>query len=48
MNLSIHIYRHFVDAGKPKLVAIVATMRKLLGIIYALLKNNEKFDCHKS
>lgn len=41
-------FRHFVDAGKPKLVAIVATMRKLLGIIYALLKNNEKFDCHKS
>jgi transposase len=36
-------YRRLVDSGKPKLVAIGATMRKLLGICYALLKNNEKF-----
>ncbi len=41
-------YHRLVDAGKPKLVAICAAMRKLLVIIYNMLKNKEKFDPDKS
>jgi len=37
-------YKRLVDSGKPKLVAVVATMRKLLRIIYFLLKNHENFN----
>lgn len=37
-------YKRLVDSGKPKLVAIAATMRKLLRIIYFLLKNHENFN----
>lgn len=37
-------YRRLVDAGKPKLVAIVATMRKLLTVAFAMLKHQEPFD----
>jgi transposase len=37
-------YVRLVDAGKPKLVAISATMRKLLTIIYAMLKYQRTFD----
>ena len=40
-------YQRLVDSGKPKLVAIGAAMRKLLTIIYQMLKNNEKFDPDK-
>jgi transposase len=40
-------YQRLVDSGKPKLVAIGAVMRKLLTIIYQMLKNNEKFDPDK-
>ena len=40
-------YQHLVSAGKPKLVAICATMRKLLVIIYQMLKNQEAFDPDK-
>lgn len=40
-------YRRLVDAGKPKMVAIGATMRKLLVIIYSMLKNQEEFDPEK-
>lgn len=36
-------YQRLVDSGKVKLVAICATMRKLLTVIYAMLKNNETF-----
>lgn len=36
-------YQRLVAAGKPKLVAIGAAMRKLLVIMYTMLKNNEKF-----
>ena len=36
-------YQRLVDKGKPKLVAIGAAMRKLLVIMYTMLKNNEKF-----
>lgn len=41
------IYTYFhkkVTEGKPKLVAINAAMRKLLVIIYAMLKNNKPFE----
>jgi transposase len=41
-------YHRLVDAGKPKLVAVCAAMRKLLVIIYNMLKNKEKFDPDKS
>jgi len=37
-------YLRLVAAGKPKLVAIVATMRKLLVVIFAMLKKQKPFD----
>jgi transposase len=37
-------YARLVARGKPKLVAVAATMRKLLVIIYAMLKNRQPFD----
>ena len=36
-------YQRLVDKGKPRLVAIGAAMRKLLVIMYAMLKNQKKF-----
>lgn len=36
-------YQRLVDAGKPKLVAIGAAMRKLLVIMYYMLSKNEPF-----
>ena len=42
-----HYYTKLIDAGKPKLVAICAAMRKLLTIIYFMLKNNESFNPKK-
>ena len=45
-------YKHLLAAGKPKMVAIVACMRKLLTILNAMLKSgtpwspsNEKITC---
>ena len=40
-------YARLVKAGKPKLVAMAAAMRKLLVIIYNMLKNQEEFDANK-
>lgn len=40
-------YARLVAAGKPKLVAIGAAMRKLLVIIYHMLKNQQQFDPSK-
>jgi transposase len=40
-------YQRLVDSGKPKMVAIGATMRKLLGVAYAMLKKQQKFDPEK-
>ena len=40
-------YQRLVAAGKAKLVAIGAAMRKLLVIMYTMLKNQEKFDPKK-
>lgn len=37
-------YARLVARGKPKLVAIAAAMRKLVVIIYAMLKNRQPFD----
>lgn len=41
-------YARLVEAGKPKLVAIGATMRKLLVYIYTILKNQTPFDPKKN
>ncbi|NIR51776.1 MAG: IS110 family transposase [Phycisphaerae bacterium] len=41
-------YKRLVDAGKPKLVAICACMRKLLVIIYTMLKKQQPFDPKKN
>ena len=41
-------YRRLVDEGKVKLVAMGAAMRKLLVIMYTMLKNREKFDPQKN
>jgi transposase len=40
-------YQRLVGAGKPKLVAIVATMRKLLVIIYTMLSKQQPFQPKK-
>jgi transposase len=40
-------YQRLVARGKPKLVAITATMRKLLVIMYTLLKTQQPFDPNK-
>ncbi len=37
-------YQHLVKAGKPKMVATSATMRKLLTIAIGILKNAKPFD----
>jgi transposase len=37
-------YARLVASGKPKLVAMTAAMRKLLVIIYTMLKNQQPFD----
>jgi transposase len=37
-------YKRLTDNGKQKLVAMVATMRKLLTVAYAMLKHQEPFD----
>lgn len=40
----ISFYNRLLDAGKPKLVAVTACMRKLLVIIYYMLKNQQPFS----
>lgn len=37
-------YERLVAAGKPSMVAVVAAMRKLLHIVYGVLKSNRPFD----
>ena len=51
MNMIVHKknpiyeqYQRMLKAGKPKLVAICAGMRKLLLVIFALLTKKQKFD----
>ena len=36
-------YQHLVDQGKAKMIAIVATMRKLIIILNSMLKNNQSW-----
>lgn len=43
VNPIYSFYQKKLDQGKPKLVAISAAMRKLLVIVYTMLKNNEPF-----
>jgi transposase len=40
-------YEKLVDRGKPKMVAVVAVMRKLLHAIYGMLKHDQPFDGSK-
>jgi transposase len=37
-------YQHLRDRGKPKLVALIAVMRKLLHAIYGMFKHRQPFD----
>ena len=37
-------YENLVSRGKPKKAAVVASMRKLIHIIYGVLKNKTPFD----
>jgi transposase len=37
-------YRHLLDAGKPKKLALVACMRKLLTILNAMVRSNQPWD----
>lgn len=39
-------YQRLVDQGKPKMVAVCAAMRKLLFIIFGVLKNEIEFDAN--
>jgi transposase len=41
-------YRHLVDNGKSKLLAVAACMRKLLLLIQAILKTNQPFRMTKT
>ena len=38
------LYRRLTEAGKPKMVALAAVMRKLLVLAYGVLKSNQPFD----
>ena len=37
-------YKHLVDQGKTKMIALVAVMRKLIVILNSMLKNNEAWN----
>ena len=37
-------YQRLVQAGKPKMVALIASMRKLLTILNTMLKHNRPWD----
>lgn len=40
-----HFYKHLVNSGKAKMIALVATMRKLIVILNTMLKNNQDWCC---
>lgn len=40
-------YQHLRDRGKPKMVALIAVMRKLLHAIYGMFKHQQAFDGSK-
>jgi hypothetical protein len=39
-----NFYKNLLDKGKPKMLALVAVMKKLLIMIQAILKTNTKFN----
>jgi len=39
-----HFYRRLVQSGKPKMLALIASMRKLLTILNSMLKHNRTWD----
>jgi transposase len=41
-------YQGLLDAGKPKKVALVAAMRKLLTIINAVFRTGEPYRAHQA
>jgi len=41
------IYDGLVNRGKPKMLAQIAVMRKILLLAHSLYKNNEKYDDRK-
>ncbi|MCZ7450061.1 IS110 family transposase, partial [Agrobacterium rhizogenes] len=44
-NPTLKIFRdRLVQAGKPKIVAVVATMRKLLTILNAIIRDNKPWQ----
>ena len=43
-QLLSEFYHRLVNSGKPKRVALVATMRKLLVIAIGILRNDRPFD----
>jgi len=42
----IEMRKRLLKAGKPKMLIVGAVMRKLIHIIYGVLKNNQPFDPH--
>jgi len=38
------IYDHLIEAGKPKMSAQLAVMRKVVLLAHSLYKNNQKYD----
>lgn len=42
----IEMRKRLLKAGKPKMLIVGAVMRKLVHIIYGVLKNNQPFDPH--
>jgi len=40
----IEMRKRLLKAGKPKMLIVGAVMRKLIHIIYGVLKNNQPFD----
>lgn len=40
-----HFYKKLVEAGKPKKVALVAVMRKMLVILNAMIMKKTAFSC---
>lgn len=46
-NPTIHtFYQRLIAAGKPKKVALVACMRKLLSILNTMIRNNQRWNLH--
>ncbi len=39
-----NFYQRLLTAGKPKMIAVIACMRKLLSLAFAILKSKTKFD----